>query len=386
MGLEVVANGRSILHKGHGMTHVCAVPDVCKTPTPGGPVPIPYINIAMDSDLQGTKSVKIGGTPVANVAKKIVTSTGDEPGSVGGIISSRVKGTMTWKMGSLNVKAEGKMVVRLLDTAFHNGNTFNTSFMNQGGTGAAYADDFDGNCPICDRGPRQHRILETPSSAALCAQLVQALLDAYNNANGRQAKKRYAKHRRGDEFGGYMVGVMICKHEPGQSFAAMSGNSLEGFDEVAAGIVDHVVSGGGATREEMIAANTSAAATNEEKAAAIGAAWDNVEQIRQDPNQRAGYNYPGACAGAKLLARAGHAPLMMTEMFFLPPWSARYRWRVTMRTQAQLEGYTPRWRQRILQNQAARNVEVPFFTGETVASCHTCQELLYMMNCPVRSC
>lgn len=41
MGKTVEANGRTILHKGHGATHSSAVPDVCKTPTPGGPVPIP---------------------------------------------------------------------------------------------------------------------------------------------------------------------------------------------------------------------------------------------------------------------------------------------------------------------------------------------------------
>ncbi len=85
MGRDVDANGRSILHKGHGMTHTCAVPDVCKTPTPGGPVPIPYVNIAMDSDItDGAETVKIEGNPVANLGAKISTSTGDEAGSDGG--------------------------------------------------------------------------------------------------------------------------------------------------------------------------------------------------------------------------------------------------------------------------------------------------------------
>jgi len=36
----VFANGRSIVHKGDGPTNTSAPPDVCKTPTPGGPVPI----------------------------------------------------------------------------------------------------------------------------------------------------------------------------------------------------------------------------------------------------------------------------------------------------------------------------------------------------------
>ncbi len=68
MGTNVDANGRSILHKGHGKTHTCAPPDVCKTPSPGGPVPIPYVNIAMDSNLtDGAETVKIEGNPLANV-------------------------------------------------------------------------------------------------------------------------------------------------------------------------------------------------------------------------------------------------------------------------------------------------------------------------------
>jgi hypothetical protein len=46
----VFANMRSITHQGDGFTQTCAVPDVCKTPTPAGPVPIPYVNVAMDAN------------------------------------------------------------------------------------------------------------------------------------------------------------------------------------------------------------------------------------------------------------------------------------------------------------------------------------------------
>lgn len=58
----VFANGLSILHKGDGLVQTCAIPDVCNTPTPAGPVPIPYVNVAMDSDLvDGTQEVKVEG-------------------------------------------------------------------------------------------------------------------------------------------------------------------------------------------------------------------------------------------------------------------------------------------------------------------------------------
>jgi hypothetical protein len=145
MGQTVTANGRSILHKGHGMTHVCAVPDVCKTPSPGGPIPIPYVNMAMDSDLtDGADSVKVEGNPAGITSSKLSTSTGDEAGSIGGIVSSKFKGSASWTTASLDVKADGKSVVRFLDSILHNGNTYNTSFVDLGGTGVAYGDDFDG--------------------------------------------------------------------------------------------------------------------------------------------------------------------------------------------------------------------------------------------------
>src|SRR6476659_7664128 len=175
---DVDANGRSILHKGHGMTHTAAPPDVCKTPSPGGPVPIPYVNIAMDSDItDGAETVQIQGNPVANLGAKISTSTGDEAGSAGGgILSSKIKGTVTWKMGSLNVKAEGKSVVRFLDQDVHNGNTFNTAFISPGRTGMAYGDDFDYPCPVCDKTADQHDpIIETVNTARICTRIVQRL-------------------------------------------------------------------------------------------------------------------------------------------------------------------------------------------------------------------
>ena len=56
----VFANGRSIVHKGDGQTNVGAIPDVCKTPSPGGPVPIPYVNTAMNSNLATLVNTDVG--------------------------------------------------------------------------------------------------------------------------------------------------------------------------------------------------------------------------------------------------------------------------------------------------------------------------------------
>ena len=57
-GVTVGVNQKSVVHKSsNGVT--IAFPDVCKTPSPGGPVPIPYPNIAKSTDTsKGSKSTK----------------------------------------------------------------------------------------------------------------------------------------------------------------------------------------------------------------------------------------------------------------------------------------------------------------------------------------
>lgn len=129
----VFANGLSILHKGDGLVQTCAIPDVCKTPTPAGPVPIPYVNVAMDSDLvDGTQEVKVEGQSAALQSSKLSMSTGDEAGSAGGVVSGKTKGELKWAAASVDVKFEGKGVVRFLDVTLHNGTPSNCAFMNLG--------------------------------------------------------------------------------------------------------------------------------------------------------------------------------------------------------------------------------------------------------------
>lgn len=377
MGKTVDANGRSILHKGHGMTHTCAPPDVCKTPSPGGPIPIPYVNIAMDSDLaDGADSVQIEGNPLANVSAKISTSSGDEAGTAGGgILSSKTKGAVTWKVGSLDVKAEGKMVVRFGDNAFHNGNSFNSAFKNMGGTGLAYADDFQKPCPICSKGPKEHRILETDNSAKLCGDLIRELRSRFDSAAADQ-KGRFARQK-GNKFKGYMVGVMVCPCN--KKFAAMSGDNLDGFEEVAKGLGLTPIPGGIATPSELATSNTSAVATAARKLRVIE---KRIAEIRPKMKPNAGYNPPGNCAGAKLLARSGHKPKEMTEAFSIVR-AEPFKYNVFT---TRLASYTGTWLEQILQNRVARKTEETYSGNDSIASCHTCQELLYLTMCPERKC
>ena len=76
-GVTVGVNNLSVVHKSsNGVT--IAFPDVCKTPTPGGPVPIPYPNIAQSSDTaKGSKGVKgpAINKPAGRVRQREATTT-----------------------------------------------------------------------------------------------------------------------------------------------------------------------------------------------------------------------------------------------------------------------------------------------------------------------
>lgn len=120
MACTVYANGRGVVHKQSGGISL-VFPDVCKTPTPGGPVPIPYPNTGKASDTSsGTKKVKVDGQMAMVKGANYSTSMGDEAGSVGGVVSGVTKGQCEFMLYSFDVKFEGKNVCRLADTLFHN--------------------------------------------------------------------------------------------------------------------------------------------------------------------------------------------------------------------------------------------------------------------------
>lgn len=120
MPVTVGVNFMSVVHKAsNGVT--IAFPDVCKTPTPAGPIPIPYPNIAMSTDTdKGTKKVKCDGESTCVQDSNFKMSTGDEAGSAGGVASSKIKGKAEFVNFSFDVKFEGKSVARAFDLMLHN--------------------------------------------------------------------------------------------------------------------------------------------------------------------------------------------------------------------------------------------------------------------------
>src|SRR5215475_5650189 len=121
MGVTVGVNNMSVVHSGSGGV-TTAFPDVCKTPSPAGPVPIPYPNIAKSSDTaDGSSTVTCDGNPVCLKDSNFRMSTGDEAGSAGGgVASNKIKGKAEFVNFSFDVMVEGKNVARALDMMLHN--------------------------------------------------------------------------------------------------------------------------------------------------------------------------------------------------------------------------------------------------------------------------
>lgn len=121
MGVTVGVNQLSVVHKGSSGVTI-AFPDVCKTPAPPAPpIPIPYPNVAQSSNTaKGSKKVKCDGNPICVKDSNFSTSTGDEPGTLNGIVSNKIKGKAEFVNFSFDVMVEGKNVARALDLMLHN--------------------------------------------------------------------------------------------------------------------------------------------------------------------------------------------------------------------------------------------------------------------------
>jgi len=129
MSSTVIVNNLTLSHKGSNGVSAATIPDVCKTPTPGGPVPIPYPNISMSSDLKnGSTTVKADGNMISIKGSEYSRSTGDEPGTAGGVKSSTNMKESKWILYSFDVKIDGANACRLTDKKTHNqANTLNVA-------------------------------------------------------------------------------------------------------------------------------------------------------------------------------------------------------------------------------------------------------------------
>ena len=115
---------------------------------PGGPIPIPYPNIATQSSLSdGTTTVKAKGEMVAVKGSHYSRSNGDEAGTAGGVKSSVNMKATDWITYSFDVKMDGKNACRHTDKKFHN----NQNTVDLGG-------QFDPNTPQPGLNPYQEAL------------------------------------------------------------------------------------------------------------------------------------------------------------------------------------------------------------------------------------
>lgn len=96
-------------------------PDVCLTPTPAGPVPIPYPNVAMGPmAVPNCPNILIMGMPVHNLATTIPMTNGDNAGVNMGVASGTVMGPSRHLTGAFTVLYLGMPASRLTSMSLQN--------------------------------------------------------------------------------------------------------------------------------------------------------------------------------------------------------------------------------------------------------------------------
>ena len=103
-------------------------PDTCLTPTPVGPVPIPYPNIstgATANPVTTAMTILTDGMPSFSQRTMIPMSQGDQPGTNLGVASGMVMGPTEFIQGSVKIFLEGALAQRLTSVTGHNGISIN---------------------------------------------------------------------------------------------------------------------------------------------------------------------------------------------------------------------------------------------------------------------
>lgn len=96
-------------------------PDVCLTPSPVGPVPIPYPNITLGpTAIPNVPTVLVMAMPAHNMATVIPMSNGDNAGVAMGVASGTVMGPRRHLTAAFTVLINGMPGTRLSSVALHN--------------------------------------------------------------------------------------------------------------------------------------------------------------------------------------------------------------------------------------------------------------------------
>ncbi|MEW5721786.1 MAG: DUF4150 domain-containing protein [Thermodesulfobacteriota bacterium] len=103
-----------------------AFPDVCKTPSPVGPIPIPYPNLSTNmTAVPPCLKVLFGGTPAHNLLTMGTISNGDNAGVALGVASGMVMGPDRKLTCSLAVLVGGIPATKMTSLTGQNGMSLN---------------------------------------------------------------------------------------------------------------------------------------------------------------------------------------------------------------------------------------------------------------------
>src|SRR5262245_35369611 len=107
-------------------TNLCVLnfsfPDVCKVPTPVGPIPLPFPNFACSAThVPSQFCVIIGGGLAENLLTLGTISLGDNVGVLGGVVSQEDMANDRYVLGSFKVCIGGIFAVRLTSLTTCNG-------------------------------------------------------------------------------------------------------------------------------------------------------------------------------------------------------------------------------------------------------------------------
>jgi hypothetical protein len=98
-----------------------AFPDVCLTPSPAGPVPVPYPNIAAGPmGVPAAYKVLFMGTPAHNMSTSVPQTNGDNAGVATGVASGIVMGPSRHLTGAFTALVGGMPATRMTSASLQN--------------------------------------------------------------------------------------------------------------------------------------------------------------------------------------------------------------------------------------------------------------------------
>jgi hypothetical protein len=164
MPVTTNADGMSVVHASSSGVNTI-FPDVCKVPAPPAPpIPVPMPNIGQSSDTaDGSSTVKVDGNPIMTKSSNYNMSSGDEAGTLFGLVSSKNKGKALPILYATTVKTDGANTFRLTDIMQQNcGGSGNTP---PGTTVEPPVIGIPGGNPPCDNTKKKVEKQSGPSTS-----------------------------------------------------------------------------------------------------------------------------------------------------------------------------------------------------------------------------